>query len=90
MLLFPEDRAGLIFLQTELKTGLLLTDIALDANEEYRITRNRENARRAYGSVRKFMSRVPVSGEDSSALQQKLQELERRLRTLDDRAKMTS
>jgi hypothetical protein len=90
MVLFPEDRAALTFLQIGVKTGLLLTDIALDANEEYRITRNRENARRAYESVRKFMSRIPVSDDDYSALQQKLQELEHRLRTLDRRAKMTS
>ena len=75
---------GLSFLHTELGTGLVFSKIALMAGDGDKISRNRENARKAYKSARRFMTRIPLSADDSFALHQKLQELERRLRALDE------
>ena len=74
---------GLIFLHTGLETGLVFAHIALTASDEDTIRRNEENARKAYRSARHFMTRIPLSVEDSSELHQKLRELEQRLQTLD-------
>jgi hypothetical protein len=75
---------SLRFLHTELETGLVFAQIALTASDEDAIRLTRENARKAYRSARHFMTRIPLSMEDSAELCEKLQELKLRLRSLDE------
>jgi hypothetical protein len=75
-------RGGLTFLHTEVKTGLLMAEIALAANDEDKFKRTRKNAHKAYESATYFLDRTSVPEEDSGQLQRKLAELRDRLRIL--------
>ena len=72
------------FLQRELETRLTFTLLAEEAKDEDKINRNRENARKALHSVQHFIHQVSLSDAESAELHEKLEELERRLRMLEE------
>jgi hypothetical protein len=74
--------AGLYFLRSELKTGLTLTKIALDARHLDKTSRNRVNARKAYDAVVHFAPRVNLSPEESDEIKSKLEHLKSQLKLL--------
>ena len=71
------------FLRTELETGLTFASIAEQASDEGKINRNRDNARKAYLSARRFISCILLSERDSAELHKMLKELEDRLHSLE-------
>lgn len=70
------------FLRTELKTGLTLTKIALDATHRDKSDRNRESARKAYEAVLHFAPRVNLSPEETDEIRSKLEHLKAQLKLL--------
>jgi hypothetical protein len=71
------------FVRTELELGLTFALIAAHASNEEKFQRNRNNARRACGTARRFLGRITVPEDNTAELQEMLDELERRLRVLD-------
>lgn len=70
------------FLRTELKTGLTLTKIALDANHRDKSQRNCANARKAYDAVLHFAPRVNLSPDEMNEIKAKLERLKTQLQLL--------
>ena len=62
-------RAQTDFLKAELETGLTFATIAEQASDEGKINRNRDNARKAYLSARRFISGISLSDKESAELQ---------------------
>jgi len=56
------------FIRTELKTGLTFSNIALQAKDAAKISRNTANARKAYDTLLRFMDRSMLSDEDLAEL----------------------
>ena len=56
------------FIRTELKTGLTFSNIALQAKDTAKISRNTANARKAYDTLLRFMDRSMLSDEDLAEL----------------------
>ena len=75
---------SLTFLRAELQTGHTFASIAEQAREKDKINRSRQQARKACQSVRHFLHRITVSEGESNELHENLEELERRLRMLDE------
>jgi len=70
------------FLRCELRTGLTLTKIALDARHHDKTSRNRANARKAYDAVLRFIPKVNLSDSESAEFTSKLQQLKSELALL--------
>lgn len=70
------------FLRTELKTGLTLSKIALDATHSDKSDRNCANARKAYDAVLHFAPRVNLSQEETDEIKSKLEHLKSQLKLL--------
>ena len=73
-----------LFVRTELELGLTFALIAAHASNEEKFERNRINARRACATARRFLGRITVPEENAAELYEMLEELERRVRVLDD------
>jgi|SRR5581483_10088032 len=69
------DAAALQFLSTESDTGLTLARIALDSDNAAKKSRNRENARRAFDTVRDHLQSVSHLGEQLEPIQEKMKKL---------------
>ena len=70
------------FLRSELTTGLTLSKIALDADQQDKAERNRVNAKKAYDTVLRFIPRVSLSREETSEIKSKLAQLRAALERL--------
>ncbi len=79
------NRAELEFLRAELTTGLTLARIALDAQDEEKIERNRVNARKAYDSILHFMPRSFVPTAEWEEIKSKLAQLRDELKLLGEK-----
>ena len=79
----PATRGALSFLHTEIKTGMTLASIAETATHLEKIRRNWENARKACLSIRHFIGKAQLSGDEYAQLHEKLKELEQRLQALE-------
>lgn len=74
--------AEIDFLRCELKTGLTLTKIALEATHREKSHRNSVNARKAYDAVLHFAPRVNLSQEETDEIKSKLEHLKSQLKLL--------
>ena len=72
-----DSAPGLVFLFTEIETGLTFADIALGAkpHDVDKIRRNTANARTAYDTVLRFRSRVDVDEAGAKRLEAVLAQL---------------
>ena len=70
------------FLRVEIRTGLMFSKIALEAHHRKTVNRNRANARKAYDSVRHFMPRAGLSGDDLNEIRSGLEKLKSELQQL--------
>ena len=79
-----EEKDGIEFLLTELRTGLTFARVALGADpfDTDKKARNRDNARTAYNTVLKFRPRVKLSDSANQALEAELHTLRAALREL--------
>jgi hypothetical protein len=79
-----KHNGSLTFLRAELQTGLIFTSLAEQASDEDTINRNRQNARKACRSVRHFIGRITIPEDENKELHDQLEELEGRLRILEE------
>ena len=84
MVRFPDDRdraetAATDFLVTDLDLALTFMDIAETTNIEETAHRNREKARRAYTTVKDFLSRPALKQVDRGSIETRLARLKARL-----------
>ena len=77
-----KSAAGVEFLLTEIETGKTFVRLASQADSEEKVERNRNNARKAYDSVLKFMERVVLNQAERLRIEKGLQELKRNLNDL--------
>jgi hypothetical protein len=77
-----KQRAGVEFLLTELKTGGTFVELARQSVDNGKIRRNRQNARKAYDSVLKFIDRVVLSDGERSRIDDSLRTLKNSLKKL--------
>jgi len=70
------------FLRSELDTGLTLSKIALDSTRRNKSSRNRDNARKAYDAVIRFLPKVSLTDEEALELKTKLEQLKAELSDL--------
>jgi hypothetical protein len=68
-------RASVEFLKTDLETALTFSGIALTTENPGKRTRMRQNARKAYDTVIRFMKRLELTDGDSQSLSGYLQRL---------------
>jgi len=59
---------GVEFLRTELRTGLTMARIALEAQSWNRVNRNRVNARKAYDTALRFVAKTPLKDEEAEEI----------------------
>lgn len=85
MLQSKQADVGYEFLKTELHTGLTLAGIALDSDNEEKISRNRKNSRLAYDTVIRTRPRVPLTADQERDVAQKLQQLRKSLEKLGEK-----
>jgi hypothetical protein len=71
------------FIEMELSTGHLFADFALDASEDAR-ERYICNARKAYDTAARFLVRSRFDHDAQHGFEQRLAELEGKLRSLED------
>jgi hypothetical protein len=72
-------RVGVEFLLTDMRTGMTFLDIAEVTQSSEVRDRNRRNARLAYDTVVRIMSRLSPTAEERSNLENGLSELRQRL-----------
>ena len=72
------------FLITDLDLALTFMDIADTSNSAETGTRNRQNARHAYDTVREFLSKLALTASDRQAVESKLAVLKARLKAVGD------
>jgi len=70
------------FLRVEIRTGLTFSKIALEAHHRKTVDRNRAHARKAYDSVRYFMPRAGLSGDELNEIRSGLVKLKSKLQQL--------
>ena len=70
------------FLRTELLAGLNFSKIALAAEDESKIERNRVNARKAYDALLRFIPDAVLSSEETKEINSQLSELKADLQRL--------
>ena len=56
------------FLRTELRTGLTMARIALEAQSKNKVDRNRANARKAYDSALHFLAKATLTEEEAEEI----------------------
>jgi hypothetical protein len=59
---------GIEFLRTELRTGLTMARIALEAESRNKVDRNRANARKAYDTALRFIAKTPLTDEEAEEI----------------------
>lgn len=69
------NRRQLDFLRGEIHTGLTLSKIALETDDEEKRQRNRANARKAYDSIMHFMPRVFLADKEAHEIKVGVAEL---------------
>lgn len=69
------NRASVNFLKTDLNTALTFSAIAMQAHERSKRDRMRQNARKAYDTVLRFMQRVELTPQDAQFLTSNLNRL---------------
>jgi hypothetical protein len=74
--------AQLMFLQSEVDTGLTFARIALGSTREQKTSRNAENARKAYDTVNSYLAGVPDSTPGLEGIREKMTQLSEMLRSL--------
>ena len=62
------DAVSVVFLRTELETGITFAKLALSARDEGKIARNKANALKAYETALKFAERTSLDGDESALL----------------------
>ena len=70
------------FLRIGIRTGLTFSKIALEAHHRKTVDRSRAHARRAYDSVRHFMPRAGLSGDELNEIRSGLEKLKSELQQL--------
>jgi len=70
------------FLNIEVDTGLMFAGIASESDDDAKTLRNRENARKAYDTILRFIGRVSLTAAESEALDMKMAKLKQGLQTL--------
>ena len=78
----PASHSEMVFLRTELQTGLTLSKIALEAADQDKIERNRANARKAYDSLMHFMPKATLKAEEADEIRIGLARLKSELQQL--------
>ena len=59
---------GVEFLRTELRTGLTMARIALEAQSRKKVDRNRANARKAYDTALRFIAKTTLKEEEADEI----------------------
>ena len=67
------------FVKVELKTGLTFSNIALQAKDATKISRNTMNARKAYDTLLRFLDRSALSDQDLADVEKSLAKLKANL-----------
>ena len=75
-------RASVNFLKTDLETALTFSGIALSTQDPKKRDRMRQNARKAYDTVIRFMKRLDLNAADSQIIFAYLRRLKSELATL--------
>ena len=70
------------FLRTELLAGLNFAKIALEAEDQKKVERNRVNARKAYDALLRFIPDAALSSEETKEINSQLSELKADLQRL--------
>ena len=70
------------FLNIEADTGLMFAGIAAESDDGAKAARNRENARKAYDTILRFIGRISLTAAESEALDTKMAKLKQGLQTL--------
>ena len=81
---FDSTGAGMEFLGTELRAGITRANIAKNTSDESKKQRNRQEARKAYDAVLRFLPGTFLSQEEKEEIDSKLTELKFALRSLGD------
>ena len=81
---FDSTGAGMKFLRTELRAGITRAHIAKNTSDESKKQRNRQEARKAYDAVLRFLPQTFLSQEEKEEIDSKLTELKFALRSLGD------
>ena len=55
-------------MRTELRTGLTMARIALEAESRNKVDRNRVNARKAYDTALRFLAKTPLTDEEAEEI----------------------
>lgn len=75
-------RSGLAFLQAELRLGLTMSRIALQARHASKKERNRINARKACDAILHYLPDSNLSAQEAEEIKTRLSELRSALRDL--------
>ena len=59
---------GVEFFRKELRTGLTMARIALEAESRNKVDRNRANARKAYDAALRFIAKTPLTDEEAEEI----------------------
>jgi hypothetical protein len=70
------------FLRTEIMTGLTMSKVALEADQQDKVDRNRANARKAYDTALRFLATASLTNDEAQELKTKLAQLKSALRRL--------
>lgn len=68
-------RVGSDFLKTDLQTGLIFSDIALQTTDVAKRQRTTQIARRAYDAISRFLPRIRLTREDARVVAHNLERL---------------
>jgi len=75
--------AQLSFLDTELKTGMTFARLALKASNAGKVSRNRENARKAYDTIKAYLGDLPAETPELEEIREKLKTLRQMIESLE-------
>ena len=75
--------AQLSFLDTELKTGLTFARLALKASNPDKISRNLQNARKAYDTIGAHLAELPAQMPGLKDIREKLKTLQQMIQSLE-------
>jgi hypothetical protein len=77
--IFASNRAGAAFVLTDLNLAMTFLDVAETSKRAETVSRNRQNARIAYDSVRRLLPRLALTAEEWQNIQEKLSNVKFRL-----------
>lgn len=75
--------AQVSFLDTELKTGLTFARVALKASDSGKLSRNLQNARKAYDTIIGYLANFPPQAPEVQNLRKNLRTLQEMIQSLE-------